>query len=271
LVELFYFFIREVAMVLPVMSKSSYRYGKSPIEIWEAERPEAIHRKLTWSVSDKALAMFCCRTSKTKTIGKNGVKDSDLRTYYYETWMDGMVGRKIYLRRAPGVVEEAWVFDAENDSIIDKARWLEPTPALANTEAEAAQLEKALARVKTSKKVAKIFANPGPEISVEEKVDCMAAYAKSLRPEPEQTTETSNLMPPLLLTDMDRELHKYNKRAEEQRKEGLQDLSFTDHLAPPPRWRTYFQGDFDIEEEAQLGNPHAIALLDHVRSSAAAG
>jgi putative transposase len=207
-------YIREVFMIMPVQSKKSFRYGKSPVSMWNAEFEEASRRMLTRTVSKEALAMFCCRVSRARTIKRNGIYDSEILTYYFAEWMENMVGKQVYMRRAPGMVEEAWVFDSATHSLLGKADWVEPVPALVSNEADRVKLEKNLERIRKDRKLAKLYSDVGPEVSAEEKVENMAIYAKSLNPDAE-ITPISASQAPTILTPMDAELHKYKKRSEE--------------------------------------------------------
>jgi transposase InsO family protein len=238
--------IREVMMVLPVESKHSFRCGKSPVSMWNAEYEEAKRRGLTHDVSKAALAMFCHRVSKVKTIGRNGIKDSEILTTYYADWMEDYVGRKVYLRRAPGVVEEAWVFDAERHSLLGLAAWIEPAPALITNEGDRQKLSKNLERVKKSKKIGKLLSKVGPEVSAEEKVEDMAAYAKSVNPNAE-IVPISASQTPTILTPMDTELHKYKKRSEESGPD-IEALARVNAQIVPSQKKPLIRFEWELEE-----------------------
>jgi len=225
-------YIKDVAMVLPVMSKKSYRCGKSPLNIWNAERNEAIRRGVVHTVSERSLAMFCCRVSKVMTVAKNGVYDSSIGSYYYDYWMSGCKGLKVYLRRDPLEIERAWVFDAETDTLIDSAVADTGASAWTRTDAQQKELDRAMARRQNSVKALKAFANPGAEVAAEEHIDNLAEYAAHLQSKSEPVTNVSDVTPPIQATKMDMDLADLSRR----RKQDSPDLSafgYDDFERPP--------------------------------------
>jgi hypothetical protein len=256
---LFATYITQVAMVLPIMSRKSFRYNKSPAGIWNAERGEAVRRGAVKAVTERSLAMFCCRTTKVIKIGKNGVYDSSLGSYYYDFWMSGMKGRAVYLRRDPRDIEKAWVFDAEMDTLIDSATADHGAHAWARTEEQQKELSRVIARKKDSAKALKILAEPGGEVPAEEHVDNLAEYAAHLQSKSGPVADSSDVKPAVMITKMDIDLASRDKRA----KEGEQDLSAFGYgdMEPPRRKRTFVL-ESDLMDAYDAGDPDAVAIVE---------
>ena len=140
-------FIENVLNKLP--SKSKKLKGKSPDELFAEEFTTMK------TVSKDSLMLFCMRTSKTVTIGRNGIKDSQFGIFYWEDWMSGYKGEKVYIRRDINAYQECWVFNAKTDEFIGKGKMLELVPALAKTDIEKAVLKKATKIKKSDTKAAK--------------------------------------------------------------------------------------------------------------------
>ena len=60
------------------------------------------------------------RTSKTYTVGRNGIRDNSLGITYWADWMISKTGLKVYLRRDVQNYKEAWAFRADNDEFVGK-------------------------------------------------------------------------------------------------------------------------------------------------------
>jgi hypothetical protein len=142
-------FVTDVLNKMP--SNGKVLRGMSPDELWDREHTEAR------MVSPDALKLFCMRTSRPLTIGRNGVRDSETEVSYWGEWMSGMKGQKVYLRRDIKSYQEAWVFRAGDDEYLGKAYMAERAAALARTDLEKAQLRKLLAQKKQSEKITKAF------------------------------------------------------------------------------------------------------------------
>ena len=145
--EIFDDFIENVLNKLPSSSKKLR--GKSPDELFAEEFTTMK------TVSKDSLMLFCMRTSKTVTIGRNGIKDSQLGISYWEDWMSAYKGEKVYIRRDINAYQECWVFSATTDEFIGKGKMLELVPALAKTDIEKAVLKKATKIKKADTKAAK--------------------------------------------------------------------------------------------------------------------
>ena len=142
-------FVSNVLNKLPSNGKNLK--GKSPDQLWSEEF------KVKLTVSKDALALFCTRTSKILTVGRNGIKDSELGITYWEEWMSACKGEKVYLRRDIKAYQEAWVFKADTDEYIGRANIAELLPMFAQTDIEKSELKEASAKKKKDQKIAKSF------------------------------------------------------------------------------------------------------------------
>lgn len=152
--------------------------GMCADELWEQELPNSIKAGQVRKVSADTLRFFCSRTSNILTIGKNGVRDSELGVTYWDEWMMASKGKKVRLKRDPKHYEVASVHDAQDGSFIGNARLFSKVSALAETEVEKADLKEAMRLKNLQKKIAKSYADPGNELSFEEK---MAARARAIQ------------------------------------------------------------------------------------------
>lgn len=205
-----------------VVSKG-HRQGKSPDEIWTEEYQIAIQKGLVRFTTKQALVLFCCRTSSVMTIGRRGVRDTELGIDYYGDWMEGQKGRKVYLRRDPKHMEDAWVFDAKTNDYLNQAYLMPETPALARTDIQKRELKQMIAVKRASNRIHKIFASTDADnIPFEQR---MAALAQATRIVNEQRQyipqDQPSCCPPVSATEMDRVIATRAKRE----KEGTQDIS----------------------------------------------
>ena len=139
--------------------------GLSPDQAWN-EQVKSIKK-----VSPDALKLFCMRSSRVVSIGRNGVRDSQLKVTYWEDWMAGCKGTKVYIRRDIKAYQEAWVFNASNDEFIGRAELVQAVPAIATTVVEKQQLKDALSKSKNYEKHMKASIKTDIERSAEEIVN----------------------------------------------------------------------------------------------------
>ena len=214
-------FINDVIMQSVV--SSGYRAGKCPQEIWQEEYPLAIEQQKVRHISKIALMLFCTRVSGVLTIGRRGIRDNTLGIDYYGAWMEGQKGRKVYLRRDPKAMQEAWVFDAANNTYLDNAYLLPEVNALSCTnDTSSAELKDAIAIKRNANKIIKLLSRPDFEIPFNEKIQCLATATRALnlkRGYDQDQQSASNA--PILLTDMD----KVFSQRETNKKDGTMDIS----------------------------------------------
>jgi hypothetical protein len=142
-------FITNVLNKMP--SNSKVLQGKCPDELWSEEYSV---KKI---ISKDALKLFCMRTSKDVSIGRNGVYDSQLQITYWDEWMIAKKGTKVYLRRDINAYQEAWVFDAATEEFLGKANANQAVSFMAKTNIEKAKYKKAIEAKNKEKKILKSY------------------------------------------------------------------------------------------------------------------
>ncbi len=214
-------FIRNVLNKMP--SNGKVLQGRCPDEAWAAEHKE---RRV---VSKDALKLFCMRTSRPLTIGRNGVRDSEAGVMYWGEWMAGMKGEKVYLRRDLKSYQEAWVFRAENDEYLGKALIAESAAALAKTDIEKAQLKDLLAQKNRAKNITISFLDLKDIPTPSDSLAPMAAGVEALNEERGYTAKDAEVKTlKVLNTAMDKVVQEEKR----QQREGTYDLS---SIQPPGR------------------------------------
>ena len=193
-------------------SKGKVLKGKSPDQLFAEEFT------VKKTVSQDALMLFCMRTSRAVTIGRNGVRDSALQFTYWADWMSPLKGEKVYLRRDINAYQEAWVFSAKDDCYLGKARMAELVPALARTDIEKAKLKEAIAAKNRDKKIAQAYLESKNAIDPLEKMNMLKAGVAALNPDTSKPDPKIMKMPN---TFMDKVI----KQEEENEKVGTYDLS----------------------------------------------
>lgn len=158
-------------------SKGKNHSGQSPNNIFNAECKEII------KPSKDALKLFCMRTSKNFTIGRNGIKDNQLGITYWADWMSSKTGLKVYLRRDIQNYKEAWAFNSDNDEFIGKVKAVRAVAALHADKISKEEFKEAMAIKKRNLKIAKSYIKHTREISIEEKCENYKAAFASVEKE----------------------------------------------------------------------------------------
>ena len=186
--------------------------GRCPDDLFEEEFKEKV------VVSNEALKLFCTRTSRNFTIGRNGIQDRQLGITYWSDWMINKKGLKVYLRRDVKNFKEAWAFRADNDEFIGVAIAVDAVAALHAEEVSKEEFKTAMANKKRNLKLTKEYIKKSREISIEEKYENLkAAYAQPKKQNTQPTvTKIAN-------TKMDEAVRK-KKEMEEQGKQDLKGL-----------------------------------------------
>lgn len=210
--------------------------GLCPDDLFEQEFTEKI------TTSSDALKLFCMRTSKTYTVGRNGIKDNSLGITYWADWMISKTGLKVYLRRDVQNYKEAWAFRADNDEFVGKIKAVKAVAALHADSISKEEFKEAMAIKKRNLKIAKSYIKQTFEIPIEEQYEnYKAAYGsveKQLKP---KVSKIAN-------TNMDKAIRK-NKEMEAF---GRQDLSIFLDDKPQKEEKLYlFETDRILEEERQ--------------------
>nr|HPQ51516.1 Mu transposase C-terminal domain-containing protein [Alphaproteobacteria bacterium] len=129
--------------------------GLSPDDLWN--QSNIIKR-----TADKDSLKLCCmRSSKTMTIGRHGIRDSEFGVTYFDEWLWNHPRAKVYLRRDPRDFNEAWVFNADTDEYLGKAFIRKPVAAFAETPIEKEQLKQAIG---IRRKQLKLEKEPGASV-----------------------------------------------------------------------------------------------------------
>ena len=217
-------------------SQGKNLHGLCPDDLFEQEFTEKI------TTSRDALKLFCMRTSKTYTVGRNGIKDNSLGITYWADWMISKTGLKVYLRRDVLNYKEAWAFRADNDEFVGKITAVKAVAALHADTVSKEEFKEAMAIKKRNLKIAKSYIKQTFEIPIEEQYEnYKAAYGsveKQLKP---KVSKIAN-------TNMDKAIQK-NKEMEAF---GRQDLSIFLDDKPQKEEKLYlFETDKILEEERQ--------------------
>jgi len=203
---------------LPSQGKGTQ--GKSPDDAWNLENP------VKRIVTRDALKLFCSRTTKPLTIGRNGVKHSQYKVTYFAEWMVPLKGTKVYLRIAPDNVNDAWVFSADSDEYLGNARIKGLVHPVAEQEVDRAELREAIAEKNRELKMTKALGYVTHTPDVAERLSAMKAGVALLNqdpvPEPEQKIQK------MLPNSSMQKAVAARKRSE---KEGKTDLSSMAHAA----------------------------------------
>ena len=175
--------------------------GMSPDELFNKEFTE---KRVA---SNDALKLFCMRTSRTFTIGRNGIKDNQLGITYWSDWMISKTSLKVYLRRDIENYKEAWVFRADNDEFVGKTTAVRAVAALYANEVSKEEFKEAMANKKRNYKIAKAYIKQIKQIPLEEQCEnYKAAYASVEKEAKPKITKFAN-------TNMDKVIRK-NKEME---------------------------------------------------------
>lgn len=202
---------------------SGYREGQSPEEIWENEILTSIQNNKVRQVSKNALMLFCTRTSSTMSIGRRGIHDTQLGIDYYDTWLEGLKGKKVYLRRDPKQMQEAWVFDAATNNYLGQVFLNKETPALAEkTEIGKQDLQRQIAIKRASNKIHKAFATADIDnMTTEQKMILLAGANKIINDQRQYVPSNNQCFPTIEVTEMDTVI----ERKKQIDKQGLADFS----------------------------------------------
>lgn len=202
--------------------------GRSPDEAFFNEWKEKI------AVRSQALHLMCMRSSKAVTIGRNGVKDSQIDQHYWADWMMNYKGVKVYIRRDIKKYNEAWVYSAVNDEFLGTATLLKRINGFVQTDVEKAELKAQLAtrrrEIKLHEEQHKLRAKQ--RLSQEDLIDALIANNKAdeeLRKKRGEFQEYDEKADTIYMdtTEMDKNI----KKDEAMKRAGNEDL---DELLPPP-------------------------------------
>jgi len=210
--------------------------GLCPDELFNNEFNEKI------TASKDALKLFCMRTSKNFTIGRNGIRDNALGIFYWADWMISKTGLKVYLRRDTENYKEAWAFRADNDEFMGKVNAVKAVAALNAETVSKDEFKEAMSIKKRNLKLAKSYIEHTREISIEEKYEnYKTAYAKVIKESQPKVSKMAN-------TNMDKAVR---KNAEMEAVKKFDYGMFIEEKTPSEQSLYLFETDKILAEEAQ--------------------
>jgi len=209
--------------------------GLSPDELFNSEFKEKI------TVSNDALKLFCMRTSRTYTIGRNGIKDGSLDITYWADWMISKYGLKVYMRRDIKNYKEAWIFQESNNEFVEKAYATKAIVALNAEGISKDEFKEAISNKKRINKVVQAYAKQTQEIGIEEQCqNYKAAYLDSAAKANPKISKIAN-------TNMDKAIRKNR----EQQKIGKENLSMLKDFPNTSEKFYLFETDLLLEQESK--------------------
>lgn len=208
--------------------------GQSPDELFNQEFKEKI------VTTKDALKLFCTRTSRNFTIGRNGIKDKELGITYWADWMVTHTGVKVYLRRDPQNYKEAWAFKADNEEFLGVVTAVRAVAALHAETVSKEEFQEAMAIKKRALKITKSYLEQTEQISAEELLANYRAYCdKPIKDANPRVTKIAN-------TNMDKAIQK----SKEMAAFGKADLSiFMDDSEPEEELLYLFETDKRVAQE----------------------
>lgn len=209
--------------------------GSSPDKLFYKEYAEKI------TPSRDALKLFCMRTSRNFTIGRNGIQDRQLGITYWADWMIARTGLKVYLRRDVQDYKEAWAFKADNDEFVGTVKAVKAVAALHADKVSKEEFKEALSIKKWNLKITKAYIRQTREIPLDEQYENYKADYDSSNKDYKKNVKNSKIAN----TNMDKAIQK-NKEMESF---GRQDLSVFLKDKKPEEKLYLFVTDKILEEE----------------------
>lgn len=209
--------------------------GICPDELFYKEYTEKI------TPSRDTLKLFCMRTSRNFTIGRNGIQDRQLGITYWADWMITRTGLKVYLRRDVQDYKEAWAFKADNDEFVGTVKAVKAVAALHADKVSKEEFKEALSIKKRNLKITKAYIKQTREIPLEEQYENYKAAYDSTNKNYKKSIKVSKIAN----TNMDKAIQK-NKEMEAF---GRQDLSVFLEDKKPEEKLYLFETDKILEKE----------------------
>lgn len=209
--------------------------GICPDELFYNEYTEKI------TPSRDALKLFCMRTSRNFTIGRNGIQDRQLGITYWADWMITRTGLKVYLRRDVQDYKEAWAFKADNDEFVGTVKAVKAVAALHADKVSKEEFKEALSIKKRNLKITKAYIKQTREIPLEEQYENYKAAYDSSNKDYKKSIKVSKIAN----TNMDKAIQKNKKMGAF----GRQDLSVFLEDKKPEEKLYLFETDKILEKE----------------------
>lgn len=208
--------------------------GQCPDELFNQEFKEKI------VTTKDALKLFCTRTSRNFTIGRNGIKDKELGITYWADWMLSHTGEKVYLRRDPQNYKEAWAFKADNEEFLGVVTAVRAVAALHAETVSKEEFQDAMAIKKRALKIAKSYIETSEQITPEELYENYKAFCKK------PIKDANPCVTKIANTNMDKAIQK----SKEMAAFGKADLSvFMDESEPEEELLYLFETDKRVAQE----------------------
>lgn len=187
--DAYYQWVEDVYNRMP--SDGKKLQGQSPNDAWNLVNP------IKRTISAEALALFCMRSSKVYTIGRNGIADSKNNITYWAEWMTARNGEKVVLRRNPQNLNRAWVMSPDNENFLGIATIAGLVPALAQDEIGKKAVSEAIATQKSVRKAVEALGTVAHVPDVTSIINDKAVAAGVLNPDvvPEPDRTVSMILP----------------------------------------------------------------------------
>jgi hypothetical protein len=239
---------------------SGHLKGKSPTQAWNEGYEISKKQGVVRMVAESDLRLMCWRRSRPATIQQGTVLDRETGRRYTSDELWQYDRRKVYLYRNHRAMDIAHVYDAESEMFLCEASMRIDVQFFAEGEVEQAQLGRELAQNTHINNSIKEAATSNLTMSTMDMIDSLKTYNATVSNHIGTEQPNDNTCAPILLTRKSGVLAKI----EEQKNEGLQDLSYMDNVELPRRQRTInnsFLSDEEVEAAAADGDPEAIAIL----------
>ncbi|MCL2689045.1 MAG: hypothetical protein FWE57_04260 [Chitinispirillia bacterium] len=252
-VERLQYYIDNVQSKMPF--SSGRHKGKSPAQIWREEYPLARKKCNIPEVSPKQLDLLCYRTSKDLTIVRGGIRYSEVRTTYRSDDLWQHDRKKVYLSFNHTNMEIAHVYDASTHELLCEVTAIFDIPMLIEDGDEVGQnmLSEASASKGRIIKSVRTAAKPGVIMTPETALRALGVFAsKASNDDGTELPNVHNTDGAIMLTSKAGVLAKI----EEQKQEGLQDLSMLglDKIEKPKSKKSYgLAADLEDEEDDYFG------------------
>lgn len=233
-------FINETLNRMP-FGRGAIFAAACPDQVWAKDNP-TLRR-----VSAESLSVFCQRSSRVVTIGRNGIKDPDLDATYWAEEFVTLKGRKVYLRRDIHDYADAWIYDAADDRLLCRARLAEAIHPLAADEVSRAELKARTAEKRRERKATKKAAQ-AQEIAASEKMQLLQAGIAAINAErgwqPEPQSNVIKIQP----TPLDARVREMNQI----RREATTNSVVVPVLTRPQERKIYLsRTEMELDMEAQ--------------------
>ncbi len=191
--------------------------GLNPNKFWDKTYLQQTY------LDKNELKFLCKRNANMVKIGRNGIYDSITGKTYWSKKVGLSTGKKVFFRRDIYSDDDIAVYEAHNEKFFDFARYIPPTPALANTLEDKAIVRDSIKRERWVLKQVKSYLKGLKEIPIEEKLGNYKAVYESDKQE--DKPKYHNVI--IKMTSMDRVVKqiKEQEQLEKERNELISKLA----------------------------------------------